>query len=323
MYSFSIAIRSLGKSPTLKPLLEDIFNQSVKPDKVIIFIPEGVEIPSFRVESEIYLHTQKGMMHQRLLPYKEISSDYLLMLDDDVALSPDSVEKLLNAMQENNADLVGADTFQNHKLPLSTKIMAAVTNLVFPHTSQKWAFKIHGNGSFSYIANPRKKYYPSQSCAGNAMLWKMEAYRSLKMQDELWLDALPFAYFDDMLESYKVFKNGLNLGIVVNSGIAHLDARSASDIFRTDPSKFKYRTMAQIAIWWRTSFKPGNTDFFQKSWTTLSFSLKMIWSALLFFSLSLAKLDFSYISNFMKGVADGWNFVHSESFSSLPPYVVR
>lgn len=261
-------------------------------------------------------------MNQRLLPYDDISSDCILMLDDDVGLQPDSVEKLLKTMEENNADFVGVDTFQNHKLPLSAKIKAAVTNLVFPHFTQRWAFKIHSNGSFSYINHPKKKYYPSQSCAGNVMLWKKSAYDGLRMQDELWLEELPFAYGDDMLESYKVFKNGFKLGVVFDSGIRHLDSKSASSAYQASPEKIKIRTMAQFIVWWRTCFKPGNSCLISRIIASCTFILKLLWLFVGLLFLSLIKLDFAYISNFLKGVSKGWKFVHSEPFCSLPPYVI-
>lgn len=323
MPTYSVAIRTLGTNPILKNELKAIFSQSLKPDKVLVFIPFGYNPPAYKIGDEKYIQVKRGMINQRILPYDEIISDCILMLDDDVFLQSDSVGKLLKAMEENNADLVGADTFQNHKLPLSAKIKAAVTNLVFPHYSQKWAFKIHRNGSFSYLTNPKKSYYPSQSCAGNAMLWKKSAYNSLHLQDELWLDNLPFAYNDDMLESYKVYKNGFNLGVVFDSGIRHLDSKSASSDYQENPEKIKIRTMAQLAIWWRTCFKPGNSSLFSRIIATCAFILKMLWLCLLLFFLSLVKFNLSYISNFLKGLDEGWKFVHSEPFSSLPPYVIR
>lgn len=321
--NYSVAIRSLGKSPHLETELRQIFAQTLKPERVSIFIPESEDIPDFKVETEEYIYVKKGMMHQRLLPYNEITSDCILMLDDDIELLPESVEKLLKAMEENNADLIGADTFQNHKLPFSTKIKAAITNLVFPHFSQKWAFKIHRNGSFSYLSNPKKSYYPSQSCAGNAMLWNTEAYKKLRMQDGLWLDLLPFAYGDDMLESFKVFKNGMKLGVVFDSGIRHLDSKTASSSYQENPEKVKIRTMAQFAIWWRTCFNPGNSSFFSRLLTSGSFFIKMSWTGFLFLIYSLFKFNFSYFCNFINGLKEGWKFIHSAPFDSLPPYVVK
>lgn len=323
MLSYSVSIRSLCESPFLETELHEIYAQTIKPEKVMIFVPVDAIIPDFRIANEEYVFVKKGMMHQRFVPYEDISSDCILMLDDDVKLKPDSVEKLLIAMKENDADLLGVDTFQNHNLSFTAKIKAALSNLVFPHFSKKWAFRIHSNGSFSYIISPKKPYYPSQSCAGNAMLWKTESYKKLNIQDELWLDSLPFAYGEDMLESYKVFKNSFKLGVIFNSEIRHLDAKSASDVFRRSASFIRKRTMAQFAVWWRTCYNPGYTRFLPLLHSAAAFSLKMIWLFFAFLCLSVFRLNFSFIANFLKGLAEGWRFVHSEPFRSLPPYVVR
>ena len=98
---------------------------------------------------------KKGMMSQRLRHYDQIESDCILMLDDDVSLQPESVAKMLAALEENEADCVGADTFRTHEMPLSMKIYAALPNLVFLHRDDGWAFKIKTNGSFSYSRKPK------------------------------------------------------------------------------------------------------------------------------------------------------------------------
>ncbi|MCH5172274.1 MAG: glycosyltransferase [Erysipelotrichales bacterium] len=303
--------------------LRQIYAQTVQPKEVLIFIPEGYKRPEFQIADEQYIQVKKGMASQRLRSYDDVKTDYILMLDDDVSLQPESVEKLLEEAKKNKTDIIGADTFCNYKLPFSKKLYAAITNLVLPHFSQKWAFKILPNASFSYLNNPRKNYYPSQSCAGNVMLWKTESYNSLKMEDELWIDNLPFAYGDDMLESYKVYKNGRKLGVVFNSGIKHLDYRSASDSFRKSPDFIKKRTLAQIAVWCRTCYQPEKSNFKKKSLAQFCFILKKLWQFKLFLLLSLIKFNFSYIGNYIKGLKEGWKFVHSEMFKNLPPYVIR
>lgn len=321
--TYSIAIRTLGVSGFLRQELESVFAQTIKPSRVLIYIADGYKIPDFRVEDEEYIRVKKGMAAQRLLPYDEIDSDFILMLDDDVVLQPDSVEKLLDEMQINNADLISADTFETHKLSSTQKLYAAIANFVFPRRNQKWAFKIHPNGSFSYLDNPSKDFYFSQSCAGNVMLWRKISYLNLRFNDELWIDTLPFAYGDDMLESYKAYKNGMKLGVVYNSGIKHMDAKTASGSFRKSPEYIKKRTMAQLAVWWRTCFSTGNTGFFSKFLAAGSFLFKILWLFCGFLALSVVKFDGSYISNFIKGLWEGWKFIRYKDFRNLPPYIVN
>ena len=133
MLSYSIAIRTLGTAGA-KYLeeLRSITRQTIQPEKVVVYIADGYERPKEQIGREEYVWVKKGMMAQRALQYNEISSDCILLMDDDVLLAPDSAERLLHAMEDQSADCVGADTFKNQDLPIAGKIYAAVTSLVFP-----------------------------------------------------------------------------------------------------------------------------------------------------------------------------------------------
>ena len=321
MLSYTIAIRTLGKSgEVFRKELEQIALQTVQPDKVLIYIAKGYARPDFQIGKEEYVWVEKGMVSQRLRTYDEINSDCILMLDDDVVLQPDSVEKLLKTMEKKDTDCIGVDTFCTHNLPFSQKIYAAITNLVFPHWSDKWAFKIHHNGSFSYNNYPVKNFYWSQSCAGNAILWKKGVYEQLHLEDELWLDDFPFAYNDDMLESYKVYKNGFKLGIVYNSGIVHLDMKSASKDFRESPDWIKTQTKSQFIIWWRTCFKSGNISLLAQTYACLCFIFKTIWLFFVMLGISIMKNNTYYLKSYLSGLKGGYTFVQSDKFRALRPY---
>ena len=321
MLTYSIAIRTLGTSgEVFREELLSIVTQTIQPEKVLVYIAEGYSQPEYTIGREEYVWVKKGMMSQRLRTYDEINSDCILMLDDDVVLQPDSVEKLLKIIEKEDADCIGVDTYRTHNLPFSQKVYAAITNLVFPHWSDKWAFKIHFNGSFSYNNYPTKNFYWSQSCAGNAILWRKNVYKQLHFEDELWLDDFSFAYNDDMLESYKVYKNGFKLGIVYNSGIAHLDMKSASRNFRESPDWIKTRTEAQYIIWWRTCFKSGNISLLAQIYACLCFMFKTIWLFFVMLGVSLIKNTTYYLKSYLSGLKGGYTFVQSDKFKSLRPY---
>jgi GT2 family glycosyltransferase len=258
------------------------------------------------------------MMAQRLLPYEEIESDCLMMLDDDVSLAPDSAERMLKAMEEYGADCVGADTFKNHEMSVKSKIYAALTNLVFPHADARWAFKIHCNGSFSYINRPVNSFYWSQSCAGPAMVWRKSVYQQLRMSDELWLDEMGFAYGDDMLEAYKVYCNGYKLGVLFDSGIKNLSAASASSAFHRSASYFYTRTKAMFCIWWRSCFIPSKLKLI----TATAFSLKTVWLLVVMSLAAIVSLKYSILLGYLHGLRDGWRYTHTETFKLLTPYVL-
>ena len=146
-FTYSVAIRTLGTNvEVLRHELLSIVSQTVKPEKVIIYIADGYERPDFQVGNEEYVWVKKGMMAQRLLDYNEIDSDIILMLDDDVELAADSAERMLKAMESEDMDCVAADTFKNQELTLKQKLVAFVTNWVYARRDDGWAFKINRGG---------------------------------------------------------------------------------------------------------------------------------------------------------------------------------
>ena len=126
---YSIAIRTLGKSGDMFVReLESIKRQTTQPERVIIYIAEGYDRPDYTIGKEEYVWVKKGMVAQRALPYDEIESPLLMLLDDDVELAPDSAERLIKAMKEFELDCIAAETMRDNKRPLAIRIYAAFTN---------------------------------------------------------------------------------------------------------------------------------------------------------------------------------------------------
>lgn len=314
--SYSIAIRTLGTAGDIyRQELESICLQTIQPERVVVYIAEGYPRPGFTVGNEEYVWIKKGMMAQRILPYVEIKSPCILMLDDDVLLAPDSAERMLKALSENEADCLGADVFQNHKMGFGKKVFAAITNMVFPHWSRKWAFKIHRNGSFSYNNCPSQSFYWSQSCGGPAMMWRKEAYDRIHLEDEKWLDSLGFAYGDDALETYKLYRNGGRLGVLYDAGIQNLDAGTSSTAFRKSPERICIRTRASFMIWWRSIYRNGKDTAWSRFLAAAAFGVKTIW-------LIPAMCVAGKIGSYFRGLRDGWKAVHTAEFQALPPYIL-
>ncbi len=314
--SYSVAIRTLGTAgEVFRKELESIAAQTVQPEKIVVYIAEGYPRPDFTVGREEFVWVRKGMVAQRALPYDEISSDCILMLDDDVELAPDSAEKLLKALEDNDADCVGADVFQNHRMPLKTKVYAAVTNLVFPHWSGEWAFRVHRNGSFSYNNRPLRSFYWSQSCGGPAQLWRKDAWTQLRMDDERWLDCLGFPYGEDLVETYKLVSNGGRLGVLYDAGITNLDAQSSSGAFRKSAEHIYVRTKASFMIWWRSIYRNGKDTAWSRFLAAAAFGFKTIW-------LIPAMCVSGKIGSYFRGLRDGWKAVHTAEFQALPPYIL-
>lgn len=313
--SYSVAIRTLGTSgEKYVRELVSITKQTILPDRVVVYIAEGYERPSFQIGKEEYVWVKKGMVSQRSLPYKEIESDYILLLDDDVELQPDSVSKLLDVAEKEGADVVGADTFRNQDMSLKSKAFAMMTNWIYPHFYEQWAFKVNGHCGFSFLNNPTKDYYLSQSCAGPASLWRKEILLKLHLEDELFLDKLGFAFGDDLLEFHKVFVNGYKLIVHYNCGIEHLDGKSSSAGYHKNEQKFYIRSKAGFILWWRTCYQIRP----HRVYVSLIYTIKIFW---LFFVNCISIIAFRNIRIpylYLKGICDAWVFVHSEEYKQVP-----
>lgn len=316
---YSIAIRTLAQNvEILKLELDSIVCQSKQPDKVVIYIAEGYEKPSFRVGKEEYVWVKKGMVAQRALEYREIDSEVVLMLDDDVELAPDSAERMLKAMEEQGADCVAADTFKNQEMTLRQKLLAFISNGVYVRGDDGWAFKQCRNGAFSFNGNPQKQFCWTETFAGPCWMLKKSALKAVHLEDELWMDRMGFPYGEDAVESYKLFVNGFKCGVLYDSGVKNLDAKTSSGVYHKTEKKFYTRSYGMFATWWRMIYTCQD-----KQWlSALLFGLKAWWQLNLHILLGIVKLNVRIPLNYMKGLKDGWVFVHSDEFKAIPPYII-
>lgn len=317
--TYSVAIRTLGTSgDALRRELISLHRQSLRPEKIIVYIAKGYTIPDFRVGIEQYVYVDKGMMTQRALKYDEISSECILLLDDDVELSPDSAAILLAQMEENDADCVAADTFANHKMSLLSKIKAGVGGLVFPHFDQKCAFRLHSNGSFSYVNNPKLGIYPSQSAAGPCSMWRKRSFLAIRMEEELWLDGFGFPFGEDEVTYYKLVINGGRLFVSFNSDVKNLDGKTSSGAFQKDKKKIQIRAKANFVRWYRMHFETRTT--FGKFLSAANFTAKQLWLGLIHTVLSITMLSSAPLVLFCSGLSDGYKFVKSDEYKNIPSY---
>jgi len=322
MQTYSVAIRTLGTSQTLKQELVSLHNQTVMPEEIVVYIAKGYSRPDYTIGKERYVWVDKGMVAQRALEYRELNSDCVLLLDDDVEFAPDSVERMLKVLEDNDADCVGADTFKNHNMSMMSKIYATITNLVFPHWGSTWAFKIHSNGSFSYNNNPNGGFYLSQSCAGPCSLWKKKSLLKLRWQDEMWLEKMGFAYGDDVLEFYKLYINGGKLGIFYDSGVKNLDGKVASGDYQKNIKKFYVRSFANFAIWHRTIYSTRR-HFLSKLYSAIAVLIKIVWLFPINVIAGIVNFNIRIPYYYVKGVMDAIKYIHSDEYKSISPYLIE
>lgn len=322
--SYIVAIRTLGLAgEKFRQELESIYSQTKPPQGIYIYIAEGYSRPEFQIGDEKYITTKKGMISQRILDIDQINTDYILFLDDDVFLPSNSVEKLFEALLRNNGDCIAADVFHPHLATKRDKVYNYITNLSSPTKNNQWAFTIKLNGSFSYNNHPEPKEYLSQSAAGPCSLWKTSVYEAIHFQDEIWLDKLGFAYGDDLLFFYKLYVNNFALLVHYDTGIVHLDAKSARNSYNQDALRLYKRAKIWYILWFRI-----NNNFINKSRihilrSKMSYIWKFIEGFILHIILALCKLHPIYIWYYIKGNFDGYKYIHSKEYKKIPSFIVH
>lgn len=264
---YTAVIRTLGKGGGYyQKTLDSLILQSIPPSAIIVYIAENYPLPSETVGVERYVYVKKGMVAQRALPYDEVDSEFILFLDDDVYLPPTGVETLYHEFQQYKGDVISPYVFYNHKKSIKDKIRLAVFGREFCRLfGNRWGFKVLSTAGFSYINNPKKAVYESQTNAGPCFLCRKEDFLNIKYEDELWLDEAPYAFPDDQVMYYKMYLNGLKILTSYDSGIVHLDAGSSTgNVDRT--CKVIYSEYRNKLIFWHRFIYSNEKNYLLRLW---------------------------------------------------------
>lgn len=250
---YSVAIRTLGTAgDKFVREINSLLKQSILPEKIFAYIPDGYAIPEFSGSDVIvWVRSPKGMVSQRSLPFLEISSQYVLFLDDDIELAADTVENLFKPVLDANADVVVANVFPNHEGSIGWKIRSALGGTL-PSISKKWAFRIRLSTHYSYCNCP-EEYMPSQSGAGACILCRFDAYRNIHFEEERWLEFTGYPLGEDLVFLNKFYRNSYKVMVHFNTKILHLDGGAGT---RKDAEQqFFNSQVLHYLIWYRISYQ--------------------------------------------------------------------
>jgi len=226
---YTAVIRTLGTaSEKYQCLLNSLVSQTHSPEKIIVYLAEGYPKPQETVGVEQIVYVKKGMVAQRALPYREVDTEWMLMLDDDISIEPDGVERLFQAIIDTGADVCAVDALPHDLIPIRTKIIMAVLLSSIPRLGHSnMGYRVSIIGSDVYNPSPTKEYAWSTTNAGMAYLCRKSDFIGIKFEDDLWLDDSPYAIPDDKVMFYKMHLSGLKILTHYNAGFTHLDAGSS------------------------------------------------------------------------------------------------
>ena len=307
---YTAVIRTLGMAgEKYQRELDSLCSQTIQPKEIIVYIAEGYDIPKETCGRERYFFVKKGMVAQRALPYDEVKTEYILFLDDDVYLAPNSVERLFNELKENNADVIVPSLFDNHKATVKHKILTFFSGKEIPRfLDSKYGYKVLRTGGFSYNNNPKGSVYLSETNSGPCFLMKKKDFISIKLEEELWLDETFYALPDDQVFFYKIHLLGYKQVTSYDSGIVHLDAgttltHSKKKLSQLIFSEYRNKTI----FWYRFLFSPHKNPV-QKLLNLTAFSYSLLFQYIKYIPSRLTGKSENFQS-FQAGVSTGLRYI--------------
>lgn len=312
---YSVAIRTLGTAgEKFQTLLNSIDTQSIQPQKIVVYIAEGYNIPQETIGKECYVFVKKGMVAQRALRYDEIETEYILFLDDDLYLPPDTVKEMFDILEKYNADVISPDIYPNSERNFLGQVTMALSGrMLARRDDSKWGYKVMRTAGYSYNKNPQKTAYLSQTNAGACFLCTKDNFLKIRFEEEKWMDKVKYALGDDQTMYFKMYKYGLKQLTWYNNGLIHLDGGGASR--NTDKeraiiySDFRFKTI----FWHRFIYLPDKS-LLSRLWSIACISYALIFTLMV----SLLKLNFKLARIKSNAIHDGIKYIKSQEYKSIP-----
>lgn len=267
---YSICIRTLGTAgDKYIKLINSIKKLNIQPKEILVVIPYGYEAPSYSIGREKIVRCEKGMLLQRIVGYETATSEYVLLLDDDIEFESTLIEKLSKPISDNKANI----TFPIYEELLPLKgvkgLISAFTLGAVPRKKDDSFVKILPSGGYSYNNNLSEsdEYLYSESAPGMCVFAKTQVLRDIDLREELWIDNVGYPLREDAVLMYKtVLNNNKSIG-VLNVEITHLDGGSSENNRNT---KAAYANGFNHVLFWKRFVKSNSNTMAQRILANIS-----------------------------------------------------
>lgn len=315
---YCVAIRTLGTAgDKYQTLLDSLDRQTIRPKRILVYIPDGFALPKETIGWEEYIRSPKGMITQRSLPFDEIDTEYILFCDDDLWLADDFVEKMFAAIEDHHADCIAPDVFKVQDSSLWGIVKTAISGYAFPRRDDGWAFKITRNGGYTYNRKPIENVLPSESAAGACALIKKQAYKAIHFEDERWMEQFGYPLGEDLLFYYKLHSMEKRVLVSFNAGIKHLDAGSGKQV---SPDVMRKRVALSLVVSHRIRYRLRHVSFMEKMLWFGSNIVRHVEQYMFVFVKGLLKEKRLIFCDYWGGVIDAYRYIHSDTYQQLPSF---
>ncbi len=324
---YSVIIRTTGKAGAkYRALLNSIAALSPQPAEIIVVLPEGYALPEEQLGWETFHFSPKGMVTQRMAGIAKCKTRYALICDDDVTFGSDFVQKLHAPIAEGLCAFSAGPLYsflppKGANACLCTLMGSAMPTLF--HRKDRYVSVLKSTGySYNRHLKPTvKKYYETQSVAWTCFYADIQALRSLEFDRETWLDANGYSAFDDQTMFYKAWLMGLKTFVVSDAYYEHLDAKTST---RNNKPAVLYSSNFNCVVFWHRFIRSQQRNFLSKGLSRIALSYKVLWiriaNCVAVLKKRMTKEDYRLTR---KGYRDGWQYVQSAAYASLPSFIKK
>lgn len=323
--SYSVAIRTLGTAgEKYKKLLDSIDQQTIKPEKVVVVLPEGNKLPKEQLGYEQFQFSPKGMIVQRMEALKFVDSEYTLFCDDDVEFEADFSMKLIEAMERHGYSAAAGPLVEFFPPNTWKHGMASCLGgaCVMLHGRDRYYTRILSTGGWSYnhsVDVSHHKIYGAESLAWTCFMVKTDVLRQIKFNEELWLDKSGYAAFEDRVMFYKLLLNGARTCVVSDAHYIHNDGKTSTREIKLAPI---YSGAFNHYVFWHRFLYKQSKNAVDKLWKRVCINYYVFMSGLYGWGLFLLKRrSAEERKTSVQGFKDAKLFVKSQEYLTLPNVV--
>ena len=317
MIDYSVIIRTTGKAgEKYRKLLQSISALEPQPKEVIVVLPEGYELPADQLGWETFYHCPKGMVTQRLYGIAQCKTPYALISDDDIAFGPDFVQKLHAPLATCEYGISAGplpEFFPGKGLPT---IMSVLTGASGPSIFHKRRYNsVWKTTGYSFNRNLKPgRLYETQSAPWTCFYADIQKLRSIRFEDELWLDKNGYSAHDDTCMFYKAWLRGIKSVIVADAPYQHLDAKTST---RGNMEKALFATGFNDVVFWHRYLSGGN--LVERTWSKTCIHYRLMTQKLYNHLNKLrGRMSDEEIAAFESGIKAGWEWIKTEEYQTLP-----
>ncbi len=271
--SYSVVIRTLGNGGTAyKELLHSIQQQTIQPEEIIVVIPNGYTL-DYQLGTERVIYSEKGMCTQRAVGISAATSEYILVVDDDLQFGADMIERLYAYLLQNNLNCVlpmegeaDGNPTMHLRRPLFTRVRGAITGQYFESTCKSEYLDVLTTtaGHKVYVNNNdiTKLYYCTTACF-QCFFINTKLAQDAHFDDERWLEQgrlTSYTAFDEPVFFSKI--PSLRMAYALQVRYKHLDSKCghvAKDKVHEKVIRYYSMSRNRTVYWYRCLYKGSTT----------------------------------------------------------------